>query len=366
MNEPDSQPSSPAAISQVVTQALQQQGLTPRVRVQGHHLHIGLTLSQIKHPPKAIAQIYLLMETMVGTDPTIAPITHVTVYGLASAKQVKWKETFAMPQPGPTRDDLDLLSFNNRYSNALTFPVVTVLALILNGFPLTAVLLRGIHIWIHEFGHATVAWMAGYNAIPLPFGWTNTGLNQSFLVYGGVLTLLGLLAWSGFREGRRWPMVLAIALALLQFIMTWILPDRTYRLLFYFGGVGGEFYLSTLLLVSFYFPLPAYWQWEFWRYPVAIAAAFTFWHIWGLWHQIERGVASIPWGTLWAGVGDANGDMNILSADYGWSDQHIINTYTSLGHICLLVLLGLYGAIVLRQNHHTIYGWWLRLLAQIP
>ncbi|MEM9216808.1 MAG: hypothetical protein AAGD25_20970 [Cyanobacteria bacterium P01_F01_bin.150] len=375
-----------------LTQALRTQGMQAKISVRGDRLHIGLNIAKIKNQPSAVAHIYTTLESLLNTDepgfdlpnpgkaygdrsypsPSEPASTHfdsiktVYVYGLISTKKVKWKQSFAMPQHRTlSRDDMDLMSFKNRQSNALMLPLVTVLALILNANPITIALLNGIHIWIHEFGHATVAWLSGYKAIPLPFGWTNTSLEQSLFVYFGVLTLLALLGWSGYRENRRWPIALAIALALLQLVMTWIVPDNTYRMLMAFSGIGGEFYLSTLLLVSFYFPLPDYWQWEFWRYPVAIAAAYTFWHIWGLWRQIDQGIAAIPWGSLWGGMGDANGDMNTLTSSYGWSDQRIIGTYTTLGDLCLFILIGLYLWIVIRQNRALIYRSWQRLLAQV-
>ncbi|NET49009.1 MAG: hypothetical protein F6K09_09845 [Merismopedia sp. SIO2A8] len=395
MNEQDSYSPSLSDKNKVIierlTQALRQQGMQARISIRNDRLHIGLNIAQIKNQPSAVAHVYTTLEQLLTNEPGFNPIspeafygdrTHpasmdlapinfnhiktVCVYGLTSPKKAKWKQTFDMPRRRTlSRDDVDLMSFRNRRSNAFVFPVVTILALILNANPITSVLLRGIHIWVHEFGHATIAWLSGYKAIPLPFGWTSTSLDQSLFVYCGVLVLLALLGWSGYREHRRWPIVLAIALALLQFVMTWMFPYNTYRMLMAFGGIGGEFYLSTLLLISFYFPLPDYWQWDFWRYPVAIAAAYTFWHIWGLWHQIDRGAAAIPWGTLWAGVGDANGDMNILSHEYSWSDQQIINTYTTLGDFCLLILTGLYLWIVIRQNHTFLYGTWQRFLAQI-
>ena len=68
-----------------------------------------------------------------------------------------------------------------------------------------------------------------------------------------------------------------------------------------------------------------------------LGAAFTFWGQYNLWRQIDRGLASIPWGSLWGG--EAHGDMNNLRLA-GWSDQQIIDAYTTLGNVCLLILLG--------------------------
>ena len=357
----------------LLTSSLSRKGIPCRIRLQQDRLHVGLYVEQValqnplRKRAKAIASVYTMLEDLHAIDSDLIQeldlIKAVHVYGLASPKKAIWKETFPMPNPyRPTKDDVDLYSFKNRFSNAAVFPAVFMIAVVLNANPLARFLLRGLHIWVHEFGHATVAWLSGYQAIPLPFGWTNTSLDQSGFVYFGILLLFSLLFWSGYRERRRWPMVLAIALVLLQFCMTWVLSSSAYRMLMAFGGIGGEFYISTLLLISFYFPLPNYWQWEFWRYPVAMAAAYTFWHIFDLWRHIQAGQEAIPWGTLWDGVGDANGDMNILSSQYGWTDGRIIHTYMALGNVCLWLLVGVYIYFLIRQNHLLVYSSWQRLI----
>ncbi|NER82360.1 MAG: hypothetical protein F6K42_22910, partial [Leptolyngbya sp. SIO1D8] len=269
---------------------------------------------------------------------------------------------FAMPQRGLSKEDTDLLSFQNRYSSAIIFPLLSVLAIGLNMMPITKFLLRGIKIWFHEFGHATVAWLSGRRAIPLPLGWTNFDPNRSILVYLLILSLFGLLFWMGRREKKRWPMVLAVVCALLQFLMTWLNSVETFDVLFSFGGIGGEFYLCAFLMVSFFFSLPDYFRWDFYRFPVVIGAAFTFWdNVW-FWRQIDRGQASIPWGSLWGGANDSGGDMNRL-VQYGWSSQQIIDTYNFLGGCCLIAVLGTYLYFAFKQNRTALFALWQRLNA---
>lgn len=249
-------------------------------------------------------------------------------------------------QPGP--DDTDILSFQNRYSNGLIFPVLLLLGMLMNAMPIANALLFGIKIWFHEFGHATVAWLAGRQALPLPVGWTSYNPQRSLFVYLGMLTLLGLLFWAARREGQRWPMGLAAGLAVVQFTMTWLLPLETFNLLFSFGGIGGEIYLSALLMVGFYFPLPHYFRWDFYRFPVVVGAAFCFWGQLWLWGQIRRGKASIPFGALW---GEADhGDMNQLANVHGWTPGEIIGTYSAIAHLCLFAIVAVYGYTLFRQH----------------
>jgi hypothetical protein len=250
-------------------------------------------------------------------------------------------------QPGAP-DDTDILAFDNRYSNGLIFPVLLLVGMLMNAMPIVNALLWGIKIWVHEFGHATVAWLAGRRAIPLPIGWTSVDPRRSLFVYFGILVLLGLLYWAGRREEKRWPVVLAITLAIVQFFMTWLISADTFDMLLSFGGVGGEIYLSALLMVSFYFPLPEYFRWDFYRFPVVLGAAFCFWgQVW-LWQQVPRGKASIPFGSLW---GEADhGDMNQLINFHDWTPGDIIGTYSTLTHLCLLAIFAVYGYTLFRQH----------------
>ncbi|KAM3100618.1 hypothetical protein ACKFKF_11355 [Phormidesmis sp. 146-12] len=288
--------------------------------------------------PKAemIAKIHRSLKEFLAPE-----IKTVVIYGMRGNQAIVWKKQFPMPTSGLTQDDVNPYSFNNRFINLAAFPIAFLFALVTNigSFKL---LFLSTHIWIHECGHATVAWLAGHQATPLPFGWTNVGEERSLFVYFGILVLFSLLFWTGLRERKRWVMGLAIALTLLQFYCTWIMPIDTYEMWLSFGGIGGEFYLSTLLMISFYFPLPEKWRWDFWRYPVLLLTANTFWASFWQWHQIKTGEGSIPWGSLFGGEGDAGGDMNQLSLTYDWSDQQIIGAYTLLGNGCLLILIGIY------------------------
>jgi hypothetical protein len=195
--------------------------------------------------------------------------------------------------------------------------------------------------WVHELGHATVAWFSGYRAM-ITFAGTVTQLERSPFVYFGILFLLGLLFWHGWKEQKRFTMILAAILAIMQFLMTWVISRATYRMLLAFGGIGGEFYLSTLFMIGFYAKLPDKLRWEFWRYLSLIVGAITFWSSFWKWHNIERGREAIPWGTFWGSRGDSGGDLNVLSGEFGWNSQQIIGTYTHLGNLCLLFIVGFY------------------------
>lgn len=328
------------------------QGFTVKVSSREQVLNLGITLERPLSPSQVTAHIQQILAEVNRDACGLTEIKTVCIYGLDQDHKAQWKKSLPLPAPQTTTDDVDLYSFNNRVSNTLLFPGLLLMAALLNGVEAIKLLLFGVHIWIHEFGHATVAWLGGYRATPLPFGWTNIGESRSLFVYIGVLTLLALLFWAGKKEQSHWSMGLAVGLAITQFWMTWLISEETFSMLVSFGGIGGEFYLSTLLIVSFYFPLPAYWRWDFFRYPAVLFAGFTFlgsfWH----WRQIERGLEAIPWGSLFGGAEHIGGDMNQLSIVYGWSDQRIIDTYNSLGSICAIAIVSMYLYVLLKNKNY--------------
>ncbi len=338
------------------------QGFTAKASIQEQVLNLGIRLDNSLSPSQITAKI---RHTLAEVDQEVfglSEITTVRLYGLDEHNKAQWKKSFPLPEPQLTADDVDLYSFNNRFSNTLVFPGLFFVGAMLSSVEVIKALLFGVHIWIHEFGHATIAWLSGYRATPLPFGWTNVGESQSLFVYVGVLTLLGLLFYTGQKEQSRWSMGLAIGLAVVQFCMTWLISEDTFYMLLSFGGIGGEFYLSTLLIVSFYFPLPEYWRWDFFRYPAVLFASFVLMGSSWQWRQIDRGLEAIPWGTLFGGSEHIGGDMNQLSLVYGWSDQQIIDTYNSIGAVCAIAILSTYFYIFLKQrNYSFLQSLWLKV-----
>jgi hypothetical protein len=270
-------------------------------------------------------------------------IETIALYGLRDNRVILWKKSFPLAQvleDPENNDNTDLFSFNNNYVNRCSLPIAFLLSAILHWIGLD-LLLFGMRLWIHEFCHAIVAWFSGRAATPLPFGWTNVNPDRSPIVYICFLTLWGLLFYTGWREQKRWSMGIAILATIVQFGMTWFMSQDTFEMWLAFGGVGGEFYVSMLLVIGFYLPLPDRWRWDFWRYPALFMGASTFFNTFSFWHQVKWGTADIPWGSLLGGGGDAGGDMNQLH-DLGWSDGQIINTYIAIGHVCLWVTIGMY------------------------
>ena len=142
-----------------------------------------------------------------------------------------------------------LLAFDNWKVNTFVPPLLLLFAWLVNQSPFVF-FLRGFHVWVHELGHAVPAWLSGKQALPLPIGWTVILPDYSPFVHWGLLLLFSLRFVAGIRERKIWPALAAAGLAALQHYMTWRMPD--YRQEFWygsFGGVGGEFIISTLFML---------------------------------------------------------------------------------------------------------------------
>lgn len=249
----------------------------------------------------------------------------------------------------PALNAWDPRSFDSWHVNALFVPLVAVLAILFSQSPL-GFLLQGFHVWMHEFGHATVAWLSGHRALPLPIGWAAIDPERSNFVYGGVLFLLVVLFIAGAKEKKIMPMLASVVLAFAQFVMTWRWSQDTGYKWSVFAGVGGQFYLSAAMMGLFYFRLPQKFRWGACRYFFLFIGASSFFQAWSLWRRIKRGEEGIPYGSMIGGEEDAGGDMNILHDDYQWTQHTIIATYNRLADVCLVALAVLYAAFALRLD----------------
>ena len=247
-------------------------------------------------------------------------------------------------------------SFESAWVRALAPPLVAGAAVLVQksflGFFLT-----GLHVWVHELGHATVAWMRGLPAAPLPFGLTFVGEERSNIVYGIGLILFGLLVAAGVKERKFTPVFLGLALAAVQALATWKLPPDEGRMGLAFGGVGGELILATAMMGLFYCEFPGRFRWGGCRYFFLFLGAGRFFETYGFWKRVKRGDEGIPYGSMVNGEEDGGGDMNVLHNEYGWTQHRIIHTYNDLADACLLALVVLYVFFALRLDLLAVQLW---------
>ncbi len=268
---------------------------------------------------------------------------------LRTAQLVAEVERDAAPDEEAATSPWDPRSFDSHWVNLIAPPLVAGCAILVHSSPL-GFLLEGFHVWIHEFGHATVRWLTGYRALPLPFGWTSVAPEKSLFVYLGVLFLLTLLFIAGAKERKIWPMLIALGVALVQAVLTWRMPAERAEMWGVFGGVGGEFYLAAAMMGAFYFRLPEKFRWSVCRYVFLFVGAASFFETFVFWRRVKHGDEGIPYGSMINGEEDAGGDMNRLHDEFGWSQHDIIRVYNHLGDVCLVVVLALFVVFALRLD----------------
>ena len=255
-----------------------------------------------------------------------------------AAAPIRPVPVYVPPSPVAT---FDPFSFESPLVDAVAAPLVALVAILITASPLQF-FMTGFHIWIHEFGHATVAWLSGKRAIPLPIGWTNIVFERSYFVYFGVLLLLAILFVAGWREKRIAAMVAAVLLALAQFWMTWIMPEETARMWIAFGGIGGEYCLSTAAIILFYFQLPEKFRWGACRYLFLFFASGRLYSTFTFWRRVQAGTEGIPYGSMVNGEDDKSGDMDTLVNDFHWTQHKVSGTYNHLGTVCVAAVIIVY------------------------
>ena len=90
--------------------------------------------------------------------------------------------------------------------------------------------------WLHEFGHASAAWLCGHGAVPGPWRtWWSQGRVAPVILL--IAASLGGLGWVGWRAGRRDLVAAAVLGLTLQLACTVLAPDAAGALIT-FGGDG--------------------------------------------------------------------------------------------------------------------------------
>jgi hypothetical protein len=200
--------------------------------------------------------------------------------------------------------------------------------------------------WAHELGHAVVAWLGGFIAIPLPFVTLRASEDRSSLAIAVVALAIAAGGFVAFRR-RAWTLVAVLgALAALQSMLSLFLNPAQATKWVIFAGLAGELVLPTLFIAAFYQRLPA--RWDFWRYPVLVASSVTLVRGLFLWTRVALGTRPMPHGSI---VGsDSEGDVERLVGFYHWGESSLAQTYVVLAWSCLGVLAAVYAMGLVRSR----------------
>lgn len=230
--------------------------------------------------------------------------------------------------------------------NAMALPAALALGVLaqLTGFEIFVFATTSM--WAHELGHAVVAWLGGFVAVPLPFFTLHASEDRT--LFGASLLTLSIAVGAFFALRRRaWTLLALLAgLASLQLFLTFTINPAQATKWVIFAGHGGELVIPTLWMLAFYERLPG--RWDFWRYPVLLASGVTFVHGLFRWTAVAWGTRPMPRGSM---VGsDSEGDIERLVRTYHFSQSGLAHAYLTLAWACFATLACAY-VFRLRTSH---------------
>ncbi|MFC1679969.1 hypothetical protein ACFL2T_07155 [Elusimicrobiota bacterium] len=178
-----------------------------------------------------------------------------------------------MTSGGATVDQGDRVAFDSPHVNALAVPLALAAGWLLTD--VWRVLGFFFYVTCHEIGHAAAAWLGGYWSFPVPAGVAIVSGKPSFFVSAAVAAAIAYGLW--IAGTKRWyPLfVLFLALAAGQAYLSFVVDQAGWEQWMIFSGCAGEFILSAVIIMAFYHRLPDVLRWDFFRYPLMVAAAFT-------------------------------------------------------------------------------------------
>jgi hypothetical protein len=189
--------------------------------------------------------------------------------------------------------------------------------------------------WLHELGHAAVAWMCGYPAFPAPW-FTPMAAERSPLFALALAGGLGYAAWKGWTEEDRGKVVAAGCALALQLVGTLIVSESTAQQLILFGGGMGSLVFGTAAMATFYAPPGHKLHRDWLRWGLLALGAMAFCDTFYDWWQARAEPETIAFGEI---EGHGNTDQSRLVDDYGWAIPTLVRRYFGLGMACLFTLV---------------------------
>ncbi len=240
-------------------------------------------------------------------------------------------------------------SFGNRKSLIFAVPLAFLISYIFNSIDFLRIIsLLLATIPLHELGHALAAWMGGRWAIPLgavvpTAGMTLISYSRSyffiFLFFSSVM--YGIYYFNKRKYGFHLTILLLVFF--MSFFLTFRIDELRLASFISMAGIAGEIFLSTFLVVAFYYNLTKRFRWDFWRFPALLFGSSAFTNSAIQWYRIKNELQALPMGSAVSGQGarDLNGDLNQLILA-GWMPTQIIAIYWLFIKICCLVLVTYY------------------------
>jgi hypothetical protein len=206
------------------------------------------------------------------------------------------------------------------------FPVAFAILWLLSGTRLGGLLRVFFGMWLHELGHALMAWGCGRWAVPLP--WVTVAFERSWLVslvvFGGALTLA---VWSARRA--RLGLAVVAGVVLVAAAVGHLLSPRAQQAVFAFGGDAGAMVLGAALACGFLVRASHPLFREGLRLGWLVIGSASWADATRTWWTARWDVAEIPFGVESFGFGGDGGgmpsDASRLVDECGW-DAHVMVT----------------------------------------
>ena len=250
----------------------------------------------------------------------------------------------AAPMPRHRDDDVHRIPFDDLATNRWAYPAALALGVVAHVVGLSFLVWATVEMWFHELGHAVIAWLSGFVAVPLPFFTMVPRETRSAWVVAIALGMIGAIAYEA-QKRKLWGLVaFAGLLAVAEIVLTFVLNPAQATQWVIFAGQAGAIVLPTAVMIAFYQPLG--WRWDFWRYPMLGVAAVGLVHALFIWFGVATGTGVMPHGSA---IGDdSEGDMERLVRDYKWTTVSLAQVYFALAALCLAALAVTYVVFLRR------------------
>jgi hypothetical protein len=224
----------------------------------------------------------------------------------------------------------------------LTLPICFVVACVVHSLPLVRLISFFMTAWIHEFGHTLASWCSSRFALPTVVVTFTFNAEKSTLMFLLDVGIGGYLSFLALRKRAYFFMMLGGLFLLSTMYLTLVVPLKVADEWRIYSGIGAQFWLSTVLIISFYYRQPKKEGWQGVRYVAPAYGMVCFVETLFLFYRIKKGFDDLPMGSATGGPDDSDGDLQRLMRLYGWTEKMITDSYFKVGVFCSMVILAHY------------------------
>jgi hypothetical protein len=260
----------------------------------------------------------------------------------------KYVAPAAVVEPAPlTLEEETILQIRQETRQELILRIVAVPAALLVSWAAVRAApsaVRMLSMWVHEFGHASAAWVSGFWAMPGPW-FTPVDSARSRGVTAFFVALIGFGGFYAWQR-RRWFWIGALGAVLLVLLgCTFGLYSDQAQQLIIFGGDAGNFVLGTVLMTTFYARKDHPITRNALRWGFLVIGALAFMDAWAVW---SGGLQNVPLGENSNGMSDPS----VLTELYSWNLHVLIARYKNLAKFCFAALMVVYAIGLVQSWSH--------------